>query len=54
MKLAERVKCSEWQQTFALLVVNLFRPDMELSHWVTGLMGRLGHLSRPGHHFDPV
>jgi len=24
-------------------------PDMELGHWVTGLMGHLGHLSRPGH-----
>jgi len=23
--------------------------DMELGHWVTGSMGRLGHLSRPGH-----
>jgi len=36
--------------------------DMELGHWVTGSMGHLGHLSRPGHrvtgspgyHFDPV
>jgi len=32
---------------------------MELGHWVTGSMGHLGHLSRPGHgvtghHFDPV
>ena len=25
--------------------------DTELGHWVTGSMG---HLSRPGHHFDPV
>jgi len=24
-------------------------PDMELGHWVTGSVGRLGHLSRPGH-----
>ena len=24
-------------------------PDMELGHWVTGWMGHLGHLSRPGH-----
>jgi len=24
-------------------------PDMELGHWVTGSMGHLGHLSRPGH-----
>jgi len=23
--------------------------DMELGHWVTGSMGNLGHLSRPGH-----
>ena len=23
--------------------------DMELGHWVTGSMGRLGHLSRPRH-----
>jgi len=22
---------------------------MELGHWVTGLIGHLGHLSRPGH-----
>ena len=22
---------------------------MELGHWVTGPMGHLGHLSRPGH-----
>ena len=22
---------------------------MELGHWVTGSMGHLGHLSRPGH-----
>jgi len=22
---------------------------MELGHWVTGSMGQLGHLSRPGH-----
>ena len=32
---------------------------MELGHWVTGSMGHLGHLSRPGHRvtgssFDPV
>ena len=26
-----------------------FTPDMELGHWVTGSMGHLGHLSRPGH-----
>ena len=26
-----------------------YRPDMELGHWVTGSMGHLGHLSRPGH-----
>ena len=25
------------------------RPDMELGHWVTGSVGHLGHLSRPGH-----
>ena len=24
-------------------------PDMELGHLVTGSMGHLGHLSRPGH-----
>ena len=24
-------------------------PDMELGHWVTGSMGHLGRLSRPGH-----
>ena len=24
-------------------------PDMELGHWVTGSLGHLGHLSRPGH-----
>ena len=24
-------------------------PDMELDHWVTGSVGHLGHLSRPGH-----
>jgi len=24
-------------------------PDMELGHWVTGSMGHLGHLLRPGH-----
>ena len=24
-------------------------PDMELGHWVTGSIGHLGHLSRPGH-----
>ena len=23
--------------------------DMELGHWVTGSIGHLGHLSRPGH-----
>ena len=23
--------------------------DMEPGHWVTGSMGHLGHLSRPGH-----
>ena len=23
--------------------------DMEVGHWVTGSMGHLGHLSRPGH-----
>ena len=26
-----------------------FVTDMELGHWVTGSMGHLGHLSRPGH-----
>ena len=33
------------------------RSDMELGHWVTGSMGHLGHLSRPGHRVtgpDPV
>jgi len=25
------------------------KTDMELDHWVTGSMGHLGHLSRPGH-----
>jgi len=25
------------------------QPDMELGHWFTGSVGRLGHLSRPGH-----
>jgi len=25
------------------------RPDMELGHWVTGSVGHLGHLLRPGH-----
>ena len=24
-------------------------PDMELGHWVTGSVGHLRHLSRPGH-----
>jgi len=24
-------------------------PGMELGHWVTGSMGHLSHLSRPGH-----
>jgi len=24
-------------------------PDMELGHWVTGSLGHLSHLSRPGH-----
>ena len=24
-------------------------PDMELGHWVTGSVGHLGHISRPGH-----
>ena len=31
--------------------------DMELGHQVTGSVGHLGHLSRPGHrghHFDPT
>jgi len=27
----------------------LLATDMELGHWVTGSMGHLGHLSRPGH-----
>jgi len=27
----------------------LQQPDMELGHWITGSMGHLGHLSRPGH-----
>ena len=27
----------------------LCRPYMELGHWVTGSVGHLGHLSRPGH-----
>jgi len=26
-----------------------YDPDMEPGHWVTGSMGHLGHLSRPGH-----
>jgi len=33
----------------AVLVRQTLRPDMELGHWVTGSMGHLGHLSRPGH-----
>jgi len=28
---------------------NTHASDMELGHWVTGSMGHLGHLSRPGH-----
>jgi len=32
-----------------LLTVALCLSDMELGHWVTGSMGHLGHLSRPGH-----
>ena len=31
------------------LSVRLCVPDMELGHWVTGSMGHLGHISRPGH-----
>jgi len=31
-----------------------FKSDMELGQWVTGSMGHFGHLSRPGHHYDPV
>jgi len=30
-------------------LTNVTAPDMELGHWVTGSMGHLGHLSRPGH-----
>ena len=29
--------------------VYIMKPDMELGHWITGSMGHLGHLSRPGH-----
>ena len=32
-----------------ILMASLCPPDMELGHRVTGSMGRLGHLSRPGH-----
>jgi len=28
---------------------SMLTADMELGHWVTGSMGHLGHLSRPGH-----
>jgi len=33
------------------LQVSMFVSDMELGHSVTGSMGHLGHLSRPGHRF---
>jgi len=29
--------------------IELYKTDMKLGHWVTGSMGHLGHLSRPGH-----
>ena len=32
-----------------LIMTTVVIPDMELGHWVTGSMGHLGHLSRPGH-----
>ena len=35
--------------SYIYAVVDRFRPDMELGHWVTGSMGHLGHLSCPGH-----
>ena len=39
------VPCPFLPATFAIDLT----PDMELGHWVTGSMGHLGHLSRPGH-----
>ena len=32
-----------------LLATGQLLSDMELGHWVSGSMGHLGHLSRPGH-----
>jgi len=41
-----RDSCATWRTTTAH---SRHRDDMELGHWVTGSMGHLGHLSRPGH-----
>jgi len=27
----------------------IYTSDVEMGHWVTGSVGHLGHLSRPGH-----
>jgi len=37
----------DMERNYATVTVSI--PDMELGHWVTGSMGHLGHLSRPGH-----
>ena len=43
--------CVQWKPAAvsALHTLAYTLSDMELGHWVTGSMGHLGHLSRPGH-----
>jgi len=39
----------EWRTQATSISTVSCASDMELGHWVTGSMGHLGHLSRPGH-----
>ena len=45
----QRSQRVEYQQRRSVAFVYTPSPDMELGHWVSGSMGHLGHLSRPGH-----
>ena len=37
------------QQILIIMYDQVYQPDVELGHWVTGSVGHSGHLSRPGH-----
>ena len=38
-----------WSDRLQKTYIHVYTSDVEMGHWVTGSVGHLGHLSRPGH-----